>query len=1278
MKRTNKIKGLLLVAVLALIATFGVACNDKLAATDVTVTGMPENGVAIITDTENTLQLSATLTGGGGSVQWRSGDEDVATVDGSGKVTLMDSGAVVITVALANNSAIKAEVLLTVKDERAINDTITLSGMPDTNTVIYDEGNVQLSAECSNASATLVWISSNDSVATVNNSGLVTLTGGGSTDITVYKKGQRAVKATATLTVVRKVESLAIADVASGAIVAGHDYRFNKTYSYALQTEHAPWNASPFELEWSVSDTNIAEISDDGVITGKQDGKVTVTAQVKGDELKATKEFKVVKPDDKSEDFTYAVGNRCIVNAVCTDAWLDYTGPKVTSHNTDIFIDEYDTNKKMLIVEKNTDWAHWTHVCLGSWNLSPGRYVLTVDLEVTKGEFQGKINGAQYKNTPAEYEYGIRPDIIGELDFGELSDITPTDNKYEIGFELTQSYENFGIMFYDDNGTIDPYALHIKSFSLARANYFTVQTDIYSDGMLIVGEDYKFVPSEIEDCTYTYTWTGNGTSNNEFIELKDGKLTPKKAGNNIHLTVSTTLNGNPLSKEYDFSVIENPFKKNEDDYQYAVDVKNRGNLVYDVRRTSVYMRTHNWIMSIEKGSDGSQSLKMKKNYAPAWDGSVQFMFGTVKKGVYEVSFTLRGDDVKVWDKFKGYIYPITLKEDYETTFTKDGAYTRGVTPYGNIHDDDCVNNDNTYTYTIKVDKDTNNFGLELCGGTETDYTVYLDAFKFVKLPDIESASISGIEDDAKLKSGEVKDLTATVMYEGNAEKGPQYKCEWSAAGGETNGGSARIIDGENGKKQLQGLKPGAIVLTLTVTSATGKQITVTKNLTVELGELAIDTDMYSDGILVKGETYKFAPIPLIDGMTFAYKYKNTENATDTTDTSEIAEVKDGKLTAKKAGTVWIVVSSNIEGTSVSKTVKITVKEYGGTVDESYNDAVNPTQHGDFYDIERTNVYLRTFNMKIEKTADNKLKLTKAYVPASGAAVSFYLGNVEAGRYRVTVKLGGDLAWDCFKGYLYALNWEDDWQTTFSDKAYKKFDAPYGNIHTAGFCLYSGSGSSTTGGTYTMYIDIASAQTNFGLMLETWKEGSEESKAFSVTLESFEFVKEELTKTMGFEDASVYSYSIADYGSGITVAGKDGSMAVTKAATSASVAGGGALKVATPTTWSEIALCFGTVKAGIYTLQLDIAAVDMTGNYWFTGVVYSGTCVNGKITHDGTTGLLNNNAAEVTHAATTKTVTLTVTVAEDVENFAIILASKGDCGQAVNVQLSNISLSASAD
>ena len=85
-----------------------------------------------------------------------------------------------------------------------------------------------------------------------------------------------------------------------------------------------------------------------------------------------------------------------------------------------------------------------------------------------------------------------------------------------------------------------------------------------------------------------------------------------------------------------------------------------------------------------------------------------------------------------------------------------------------------------------------------------------------------------------------------------------------------------------------------------------------------------------------------------------------------------------------------------------------VVDFSGTKDDDYSYAINPTQHGDFFDIERTGVYLRTFNMRIEKTEDNKLTLTKNFVPAGGASVLFYLGNVEAGRYCITINLGGDL------------------------------------------------------------------------------------------------------------------------------------------------------------------------------------------------------------------------------------------------------------------------------
>ena len=431
---------------------FAIACTEDVSVTGLSITGVPENGIVTITDTENTLQLGVKFDKGNGNVLWTSGDEDVATIDENGKVTLIDSGAVVITATFADNPEIKSEALLTVKDERSITDTITLTGMPETNTVAYSDVNIQLSATCSDASATLVWHSSNEKVATVNSDGLVTFTGAGNTDITVYKKGQRAVKETVTLTVISTVETLRICDVESGAIIAGYDFRLNSNYSYALTTEYAPWDASPFELEWSVDDENIAEIDENGVITGKETGTVTVTAQVKGNDLKATKTFNVVKLNDKSEDFMYAKANKCLVNGICTDAWLDYTGTKVTSHNTDIFIDSYDENKKMLVVEKNTDFAHWTHVCFGSWNLTPGKYIFTVDLEVVKGDFQGKINGAQYKSTSAEYEYGIRSDTIGGLDFGKLSDIQTTGTKYAVEFELDKNYENFGIELYDDNG----------------------------------------------------------------------------------------------------------------------------------------------------------------------------------------------------------------------------------------------------------------------------------------------------------------------------------------------------------------------------------------------------------------------------------------------------------------------------------------------------------------------------------------------------------------------------------------------------------------------------------------------------------------------------------------------------------------------------------------------------------------------------------------------------------------------------------------------------------
>ena len=1030
MMRTGKIKGALLAFVLALVAACGVACGGTTSDAKIVITGTPENGVVTLTDSVNTLQLGYELSEGKGDVVWRSGDEEIATVDDSGKVTLIDSGAVVITATL-DKTDVKADALLTVKDERAVTDTITLSGMPETNTVQYEEGSLQLSAVCSNASATLVWTSSDETVATVNDSGLISFVGGGTTDITVYKKGQRAVRATASLTVIRKVEAVTIGDVNSGKVIAGYDYRLKQPYEYALQTEYSPWNASAFELEWSVDDAAIAEIDQNGVLTGKESGNVTVTAQVKGSEIKATKEFEVVKLDDTVEDFSLAVANRFIIGEICVDGWTDYTGAKVTSHNAGIFIDEYDSDKHMLTVEKNTNFMHWSHVCFGCWELAAGKYQFTIELEVTRGEFAGVICGAVYGDSKAEYEGGIRAD--GKDGYGTLSECKKEGNTYTVEFELTQPQSNFGIMLYD-YASVGQYEFNVKSFSLAVTD-FAVDTDIYSDGKLVMGEEYKFVPGAIDGCEFEYAITDNGTVGNEIIELKDGKIIPKKVGEGVKLTVSTTLNGKPLKKEYELSVMANPFKENEDDYTYATDVTQRGDF-YDVKRTSVFTRTLNWSVEVVDGeAEGTKSLKFVKAYAPSWEGSVMFFLGDVKKGAYTVSFTLRGDIGK-WGTFNGFIYPLAFGENYKADCDD---FTRGM-EYGNIYDEHAVHVDgtNVYSYTIIVPEDTERFGVELRGVTAgVDYTLYLDAFKFAALADIESAVIDGIEDNTEINSGETKELSATVTWEG-ASQGQSYGCAWSVSA-EQDGGSARIIDGENGEKLLQGLKPGAITLTLTVTSATGKQITVTKDLVVELGGLDIETNMYADRILVKGEDYTFDPIPLMDGMEFTYAYKEQDGVTDA---NGIIEIKNGRLYAKAAGTVKLIVSSEIDGTPVSETFEITVKEYGGTIDANYNDATVVNGH----EVKRTNVYIHTGSKITTKVVANGANKSLEFShPADWAQdIVFALGNVAAGEYKVTFVMRGDIlassAWNAgFTGHLYGAKLADGWKANFGyTKATKEY------------------------------------------------------------------------------------------------------------------------------------------------------------------------------------------------------------------------------------------------
>ena len=158
------------------------------------ITGRPADDTATITDTVNTLTLGCDET----DVTWASSDTAVATIE-NGVVTLHSAGSTVISVTKGKKTG---EFILTVVDGRIpAPATVTITGMPQNEEVQLSSGSLQLSAICSDGSE-VVWRSNNETIATVDETGKVTLLSPGSVEIVAQKKGETSVYSVCTLNVV--------------------------------------------------------------------------------------------------------------------------------------------------------------------------------------------------------------------------------------------------------------------------------------------------------------------------------------------------------------------------------------------------------------------------------------------------------------------------------------------------------------------------------------------------------------------------------------------------------------------------------------------------------------------------------------------------------------------------------------------------------------------------------------------------------------------------------------------------------------------------------------------------------------------------------------------------------------------------------------------------------------------------------------------------------------------------------------------------------------------
>lgn len=199
-------------------------------------------------------------------VTWKSSNTKIATVSEDGVVTGVSGGVAIITCTTVDGGFTEACVV-------TVRESVTTIAL---NYETYNLGvnkTVKLIATVTADTATnknVLWTSSNEEVATVSQSGKVTGVSLGYATITATALDGSEVEASCEVRVVRPVTSLTL-NKPSMTMYIGD----NKT----LKATITPSNATFKKAKWYSSDTSVAIVDEDGVVTAIKEGSVMITAE---------------------------------------------------------------------------------------------------------------------------------------------------------------------------------------------------------------------------------------------------------------------------------------------------------------------------------------------------------------------------------------------------------------------------------------------------------------------------------------------------------------------------------------------------------------------------------------------------------------------------------------------------------------------------------------------------------------------------------------------------------------------------------------------------------------------------------------------------------------------------------------------------------------------------------------------------------------------------------------------------------------------------------------
>ena len=214
-------------------------------------------------------------------IQWSSTSPAVASVDQNGKVTGLDNGTAIIIVASADGTK-TATCMVTVIVP------VTGVSLDRSSAEIIKGESITLTATVSPSNATdknVIWTSSDPSVATVSQSGVITAVKAGSTTV-IATTSDGGKTAACEIVVIVPVKSISL-DKESMELIEGDSANLTATIG--------PDDATDKRITWNSSDKSIATVSSEGSVVAVRSGTVTITATTNDGGLTAECNLTVIK-----------------------------------------------------------------------------------------------------------------------------------------------------------------------------------------------------------------------------------------------------------------------------------------------------------------------------------------------------------------------------------------------------------------------------------------------------------------------------------------------------------------------------------------------------------------------------------------------------------------------------------------------------------------------------------------------------------------------------------------------------------------------------------------------------------------------------------------------------------------------------------------------------------------------------------------------------------------------------------------------------------------------